>query len=271
MRASLNYSLFTEPPKVGGKELQEMILAKLKEKHDSKAGNTTLIRELKLSEPDLPVYWDAVNALEDDGKIVRGRGKGGSIRIPKEDLSIGLIDKPKGKGRKSEGDLYGPIASTLKQWWVHQVGLREYIMEITAHQGRRHTGGFWITLGVTCHAYVPGRNLDITTFEIKKSPDEGIYGVFESAAHSAFAHRSFLLIQVPADDSLSDDENFERTKSECERFGLGLITFTDPSSWETYETIVDAEFKSPSHAQINKFIANQISEENRQRLLTMFR
>lgn len=178
--------------------------------------------------------------------------------------------------RLSEADLYVPVSGALTRGWIPQEDLRDFVVEITANQGSRSTGGLWTRpdisiLGVTCHPYIPGRNLDITTFEIKKSIGEGIYGVFEAAAHSAFSNRSFLILKVEDEEVAQYQDLFDRTKSECERFGIGLIVFSDPQHWSSYQVLIQAEFRSPNPGQANKFIESQISEENRHRLLTMFR
>lgn len=178
--------------------------------------------------------------------------------------------------RPLEKELYEPVHSSLLKWWIPQEDIREYVLEITANQGRRQTGGMWtrpdiVCVGATAFPFVPGRSLEVTTFEIKKTIEEAVEGVYETAAHSAFAHRSFLVVQLPHAMSKKDDEDWSRVLKESKRFGLGVTTLMDASNWQTYEIAVDAEFRNPGPAQINRFIATQLSDEGRQRLLTMFK
>lgn len=175
--------------------------------------------------------------------------------------------------RRLEADLYAPIGAVLRDWWVPREELREAIVEITANQGRKQTGGLWtrpdlVVIGISAYPFIPGRSLELNTFEVKKTLEEGIEGVYEAAAQSAFSHRSFLLLQ---ESGLISKELFTRIRNECVRFGIGLLTFSDPADWNTYVTLETASYRSPQIAQINKFIATQISETSRQRLLTMFR
>jgi hypothetical protein len=94
-------------------------------------------------------------------------------------------------------------------------------------------------------------------------------GVFETAAHSAFAHRSYLAFP----DSKDYDNNplFDRILDECERFGLGLILFEDVANWDTYTFEVSAERKDPDPQSVNDFIKGQISEKSREEIKRWFR
>lgn len=177
--------------------------------------------------------------------------------------------------KQHESDLYIPVAGALADGWARRESLRESIVEITAFQGRRQTGGFWtrpdvVVIGSKSHPYVPGRHMDLTTFEIKKSLDEAVQGVFEAAAHSVAAHRSVVLIQASPGDLFSEEE-FARAKSESARLGVGLMTFRDAGDWGSYRVEVEAQGREPSPTALNRFIASQISEANRQQILSMFR
>lgn len=177
--------------------------------------------------------------------------------------------------RNLESALYEPVATFLNSCWAPRENLREWIVEITANQGRRQTGGLWtrpdlVVLGMWAYPFVPGKNLDISTFEIKKTIEEAIEGVYEAAAHSAVAHRSFLLAKVsPAD--YQTDELYCRIVSECQRFGLGFITVEGPERFESYCTVVEPACRYPNTALMNKFIATQLSEQTKQSLLAMLR
>lgn len=79
-------------------------------------------------------------------------------------------------------------------------------------------------VAVNTYSYSPGKILDVITFEIKTSLDFEITGVFETAAHSRYATKSYLCVHLPDDWQDSVAEN-ERIKSECERFGIGVNVF----------------------------------------------
>jgi hypothetical protein len=117
--------------------------------------------------------------------------------------------------------------------------------------------------------YVPHKVFEVITFEIKPNIETALDGVFEAAAHSAFAHRSYLAFP----DSKDYDTNplFERISAECERFGLGLILFEDVANWDTYRFEVSAKSRHPEPQALNDFIKTQISEKNREEIQRWFR
>lgn len=177
--------------------------------------------------------------------------------------------------RRLEAEFYDPIAVWLRSCWAPRESLREPLIEITANQGRRQTGGLWsrpdlVVVGICAYPFVPGKNLDLSTFEFKKNLEEGIAGVYESAAHSAFAHRSFLVMRLEYEAD-STNELYTRIINECERFGLGLITLLDAEEWGTYRTVVEAKPRSPATGLMNRFIGTQISEAGRHQLLLMLK
>jgi hypothetical protein len=149
-----------------------------------------------------------------------------------------------------------------------------WICEITAFQGRRNTGGIWTRPDVTLvaiqtFAYVPTKQFDVITFEIKPDIETAIQGVYECAAHSAFANRSYLAFP----DSGTYDTNplFDRILDECERFGLGLILFEKVADWDSYDFQLPAKRKVPDPRAVNDFIKSQISEKSREEIQRWFR
>jgi len=105
--------------------------------------------------------------------------------------------------------------------------------------------------------------------EIKPDIDTALDGVFEAAAHSAFAHRSYLAF--PDSDDYDASPLYDRIQDECERFGLGLILFKDAANWDTYDFRVSAVLHQPEPQMVNDFIKNQISERNREEIQRWFR
>ena len=55
--------------------------------------------------------------------------------------------------------------------------------------------------------------------------------------------KSYIVIYTP--DGNPTTEDFQGVKRECERFGLGLVTFTDGADPSTYETVQEAERRTP--------------------------
>ena len=215
-------------------------------------------------------YWEIRNELLDDGLVSIGRGRGGSVY---------LILEPKEENRteteyESESDLYEPFYRTISTTWAKQNNIKSFVAEITAHQGRKNTGGSWTrpdvaVVSIGKYAFIPGKVLDVITFEIKTLDNFSITGLFEAAAHNAFAHRSFLAIHASKLDNSSPD--LDRIKTEARRLGVGVVLFTNPAEWTTYETVVDPDRREPDPANVNLFISKQISSDRQTELLEMMK
>jgi hypothetical protein len=244
--------------------------------------NASLREKLKGAFPSeeftLDDYWDIRQALITEGKLERGRGYGGSVH-----RVLPSIAPPQGTPATatppvsippSEASLYEPFQKCLQNGFVPDNDLKPWASEITAFQGRRDTGGRWTRPDVTLIAmqtftYVPHKVFEVITFEIKPNIETALDGVFEAAAHSAFAHRSYLAF--PDSKNYATNPLFERISDECERFGLGLILFEDVANWDTYSFQVQAKVRQPEPQALNDFIKTQISEKNREEIQRWFR
>jgi hypothetical protein len=231
-------------------------------------GNIRLLQESGLSEDE---YWLLRNKLIEQGKIGKGRGKGGSVyRLVAEESSEKQIKK-RGKRKSVENDLYAGFETWLNDFWAKDVNLSWFRIEKTAHQGRKQTGGKWTRpdfaiVAVNTYRYFPGKFLEVISFEVKPNLEDALAGVFECAAHSVYANRSYLAVYLE-DDVDAESEEFARIERECERFGLGFITFGDSKDRETYQVRLDAARRTPDPREVDKFIASQL-KENTQELVS---
>lgn len=161
----------------------------------------------------------------------------------------------------------------LNDFWVKDNQIKDFVIENTS-KGKKRTPGKWtrpdVTLvAVKAYAFTPQKILEVITFEIKRASVYDVSGVFETAAHSVFAHKSFLAVESL--DEFKDSEEFDRLELLCKRFGIGLLLFTDVNDWETYEEVVDAERKIPDPYDINSFISTHFGKEKQNRILEMLR
>jgi hypothetical protein len=230
-------------------------------------GNVTLLKKSGLKEDE---YWQVRNQLLDLGKIGKGKGKGGSVYR----LTEAVEPVPQKRGTKKKGiesQLYANFEKWLKDFWVKEANLTWFSVEKTAHQGSKATGGKWTRpdfaiVAVNTYRYFPGKFLEVISFEVKPALQDGLAGVFECAAHSVYANRSYLAIHV-AEESETQSEEYSRIERECERFGLGLIIFSDSKDVESYEVTVDADRRIPDPAEVDKFIASQLKESTQELVL----
>jgi len=257
---------------------------------DGKAiGNATLRESLQVAFPNeqltLDDYWDLRNSLISDGKLEKGRGRGGAVRrvltvvepfVPPgaNEIIAGIpvavaVQAAAVQAAVAETSLYEPFQKCIQAGYIPDNFLKPWICEITAFQGRRNTGGLWTRPDVTLiaiqtFAYVPNKLFEVITFEIKPNIETAMEGVYECAAHSAFAHRSYLAF--PDSNEFDDNPLFDRISVECERFGLGLILFEDVANWDTYDFHVSAKRNNPDPRAVNDFIKGQISEKSREEI-----
>lgn len=241
--------------------------------NEGSLGNTSLMNELGWTESE---YWRLREKLIEDGVILRGRGRGGSVILAdalkpseKEILASPLIKTEPALLESKELDLYPPCLQTLREKWTQERGLHDVHVEITATQGAKKTGGVWTRPDITAismrtFTHWPGRVFDIWTFEIKPRWQFNITGVFEAAAHARTATHSFALFEKPEKVDPSDTS---RLVSESQRMGVGLILFETAADFETWDFLVDPVRQEPDPALLEQFVVTQLSEAARSKLL----
>lgn len=255
------------------------IFLELLPKNGATIGNKTVRPQLReqikkdwsqsITEDD---YWAIRDSLIADGRIKMGRGKGGAVYLVN-------VTEPQPTPHastkyKNEADLYGPIHKTIADSWVKNYGIEDFISQVTAQQGSRNTGGKWtrpdISLfAVRIYPFIPGKSVELITFELKPLYAFGVEGVFETASHSAFAHRSYLMLHVPKD--YDDEDVLGRLDKESERFGVGFLTFEEPTDWDTFNIRVEAKLTTPDPSELCSFINVQLTPENRTKIQRMIR
>ncbi|AKF86607.1 hypothetical protein MFUL124B02_30195 [Myxococcus fulvus 124B02] len=254
-------------------DLQRKKFLEVLTQYGGSSGNTSLMNELGWSESE---YWRLREQLIEEGQILRGRGRGGSVVLvkglkPSEPNTLtGIVPAtPEPLVDRAESDLYGPCLEVLKEKWTKERGLHDVHIELTANQGSRKTGGVWTrpditAISVRTFSHWPGRTFDIWTFEIKPRWEFNVTGIFEAAAHARTATHAFALLQLPDDP---DDSDISRLTSEAQRMGVGLILFQDPSDFETWDFMVDPVRKEPDPSLLEQFVVTQLSETARNKLL----
>lgn len=243
-------------------------------------GNKKLRQQLKW---DSQYYFRIRNELIELGLLLKGRGQGGGVsRVltmgdgeAEADTSPEALAKQVITQYKKERELYPKVKQVLETQWKQDEGLQNVVVEITASQGARATGGKWsrpdiTVVAVQVYDLLPTKYLDVITFEVKPEGSWDVAGVFEAASHSRAATRSFLAIHVPQSAPLVVDA-MERLIEECERFGIGLMTFKNPADFDTYETHVEPERKTPSPYLLNQFLTTQLTEEARRQIALSIR
>lgn len=236
-------------------------------------GNTTLLA--KLQWPDAQ-YWAIKSRLLDQGKVQKGRGRGGaSLRLFQFDDEKTPVDLPvvvvtPSTEYDDERKLYVPVEDVLVGGWLKERGFDRFLVERTSSQGGRATGGAWsrpdlTIVGYQTFPYLPGKYLDVVTFEIKPEWDISVKAVYEALSHRRGATRCYVVLHMPTEREIDD------VLSEAKKFGVGVITISSFTGMGNWIEEVEAERIEPDPERLNNFLAVQIGEANRQEILKWLR
>jgi len=114
-------------------------------------------------------------------------------------------------------------------------------------------------------AYLKKTTIEVITFEVKPLGYlDDKTGVFETASHSVFSTSSYLMLHCESHQGERDVENILPL---CKNFGIGLILFSDPKDYSTYNPILLPERKLPNYEKVEEFIKIQLSSTSKDRLL----
>lgn len=251
---------------------------------NTRIGNKSLRDKLEWSED---LYISIKRKLIEDGKIMTGRGQGGSVFLPPDIPEEKFINNPPDNSDSykdeapqnlyvNEKSLYKPILDTIRTTWKKEQGFDDFIAEDTSFGGRR-PDGVWArpditVVAYTAYAYVPGKIFDVITFEIKNYNNISVTAVYEALAHRRAATRSYVLIQV-SQDKLDEFKEIKLpdVADEAARHGIGIIIATDPGNYDTWEIKEEPSRINPDPMRLDKFIREQLPEGTRDQIIKWFR
>lgn len=255
------------PSKIQIKKMKVKIRTYLLKK-GLRSNRETMRNNLNVRDKHLPAFFTAISELADEGKVVGTRGgPGGVVHWLRDEPMASPQEKP-------ESNLWGDVKEVIASYFFPSKRFNNYILEVTACKGRKNTGGIWTRPDISG---VVVRTLDfgvqsevlVITFEVKKSIDDAVMGVYEAAAHLSRADYSYLVVQIKEQMSDLDKLKLARIKHECQSVSVNLITFTQKDDWETYETRID-NFNEKSDRK-SQFVEDLFSEEVKMELLKSIR
>lgn len=257
-------------------------------------GNITLRGQLG-AEWSEGLYWGIRNRLIERGLLRKGGGMGGSVRrIPAEPTDVGNALETDDSGVVSpvpaltgeaqapltpsyskEASLYSPMATVIRNQWSKEQGFDNYLVEITARQGSKPTGK-WTRPDITAVGYktfpfVPGRFLEVISFEIKPTATADVAAVYEALAHRRSTTRAYVIVHMPKAEEESYSQIIDAIYDECQKFGVGFILADDPADFSTWNPKLDAERVDPDPNRLNQFIAEQTSAEIKEQIVRWFK
>jgi hypothetical protein len=233
------------------------------------------------------LYWAIRSRLIERGHLETGKGRGGSVRrvqIPQaleEQLQPAAppenqVAPPTTPDYTKEAELYEPISNVLRNNWSKEQGFDNYLVELTAKQGSRATGGKWTrpdvtVVGYKTFPYLPGRYLEVISFEIKPTCTLDITAVYEALAHRRSATRAYVVGHLSEADRSDMQNEIDAITEEAKKLGIGVIIADNPADFDTWENLLDADRVEPDPVRLNEFIARQTSPELKEQIVRWFK
>ncbi|MEW6530381.1 MAG: hypothetical protein AB1473_06065 [Thermodesulfobacteriota bacterium] len=264
------------PEDIGNWETE--LLEKVREK-GGHVGNITLQRELDWRDDR---YWPIRDRLVDSGQLELGKGKGGSVSLVAQpgEVTTGAVVPGDTAVQTAigEAELYEPVATVLRNEWARDMRFQNHIVEVTARQGRRDTGGTWtrpdiVVAALRVFPHVPGRFFDLITFELKALDGIDVTAVYEALSHRRAATQAYVWLHVPAAAAAIHDvvSVVDRVNEEAKRYGVGLIVGNDAADYSSWDVQLRAARYEPDPEFLNEFIAQQLTSLARDELAKWFR
>jgi hypothetical protein len=177
--SSLPSCFLKEIPKMARRPDEELLLEQIPE-DGSAIGNKALRSKLGWEDEK---YWKVRSGLLSRQVIGLGRGRGGGVyRIKEDEITATPVPPTLPAAYPDEASLYEPFLQSIRDKYLPDIGVDRYVIQITAGQGRRATGGTWsrpdITLvTVDVYQYIPEKTLSVITFELKLPDSFDVPGV----------------------------------------------------------------------------------------------
>lgn len=234
-------------------------------------GNYALIRELGWPDDQ---YWKIRSHLIEEGRVERGRGRGGSVRLvlatDAEDLAGGTEATVVGEAALvslGELELYEPMRDVIATAWAKDRLADPLCVIDTSRQGRRSTGGRWsrpdiVSVEVKTYLHLPqGKYIEVTTFEVKPVDAVDVAAVYEALSHRRSATHSYVLLHIPDDRLDSLREVLDDVRRVAREHGVGVIVAGEPSDYTTWDELEEAQRHEPDPSRLEAFLVTQLPEE----------
>ena len=225
---------------------------------------------------DVESYWYIGNMLTKAGVLRADGNKGERLQQILRATSEAESEDQSAIAHRSEKSLHAPIVETLRSHWVAEHEIRDYVIDVTSSQGGRSTGGKWTRPDIALasskeYKFVPGRFVELRTFEVKTYVGLDVTAVYEALSHRRAAHVAHVLVHVPECERNALKPILQRVIGDAEEYGVGVTTLADPRDYKTWRVEVDARKTVPDPADVNAFIRVQTGDEFQDTILSWCR
>ena len=165
-----------------------------------------------------------------------------------------------------EKELYPSIQKWLNNEWgtpIQNLG-DYYWVKVTANAVRKNKLGKWsrpdlVSVEVNRLDFLPQRNVQVKTFEIKRVDDTELSSVYEAAAHQRWAHYSYLIIEVSNKESKLPEDLIIETS----RLGVGLMKAYPTLETPGYklEKLIEPQRQNPEPKQLNELLRDFFKDD----------
>lgn len=232
-------------------------------------------------------YWNTHAHLYSIGSIEKGRGYSGTvIAVPSKIISNSINAKINESSvtqskieqlvreAENESKLYEPVKNYLENHWSILRGFNGFVCEITAHQGRRDTGGSWSRPDISFIAFknyefMPEKILEVCSFEVKHSNDISVKGVMEALSHREAAHRAYVIYNTSGREFFDYPES-KRIEEISSRYGIGVFAAKSIEDSNEWAEIVSASRSNPDPEVVDTFISRTISDSAKTKIRKWF-
>jgi hypothetical protein len=227
------------------------------------SGNKALRQQLDWDEE---LYWKVQGKLISEGRIVTGRGKGGSVRLPEShtptsETGDAPIPAPGATSSTTakEKDLYAPLKASIETKWINRFGLDDVLVDETHSRGAKDTGGTFTrpditAVGIRRYLYLTKR-LEVVAFEVKPAEAVSIMGILEAIAHRESAHRVYVMYATSRAKFEAATDG-DRIMEVAQKYGVGIVLTEKVDEVESWEILLDASRHEPDPARLDRFLAD---------------
>ena len=208
-------------------------------------------------------YFKALDVLEQRGLIGRLRGAGGQIYRQKANAAL---TQP-----IAERNLMAPTLAFLSKEFVSSLELPKTSSSIVVDTSKMGpVTGTWarpdfILITVTTYPLMPGRHVDVHSFELKNTTGGSVSSVHEALAQTRFTHYGHFIWHLPR--GAKKEYMLSEVLSQCDEHGIGFIRAYDPTNLiEGWEVLKTPRRKTTHVGVVDAFLQERLSPSDRLRL-----
>lgn len=216
-------------------------------------------------DPDL--FFKARDLLLSRSEIGRSRGQGGQIFLTPHPEAPAPVVAPHQSGKEwTEAQLMEPLGKYLKGAFTKELDLPKKSVCIVQDTSRLGARGRWarpdfILVAAMRFALVPGTQLDLHSFELKKEYGVDNLAVYEALAQTRFTHFGHLVWHLPQGSPA--EAQLPEIEKQCDQHGVGLILMRDPNNPDACEILLDPQRKPTLAGIVDGFLESRLASSER--------